>query len=147
MYSKSFIINFHSQTTATLANKRKLKQFIAKKLSEFQKTSGEINYIFCSDEYLIEVNKTHLNHDYYTDIITFDLSESGSPILISDIFISTDRVRENASVHHTSFSNELLRVVFHGILHIVGFKDKSQKDAYTMRAMEDAWIAEYLGHE
>ena len=102
-----------------------------------QKNILEINYIFCSDDYLLNVNREYLNHDYYTDIITFDNSED-STNLESDIFISLDRVEENATELQKTFENELLRVMSHGLLHLCGFKDKSDSDAAIMREQEDS---------
>lgn len=95
-----------------------------------------LNYIFCSDEYLLKINQTYLQHDYYTDIITFDNSDEDTTIE-GDIFISIDRVRENAEDEHTSFHNELYRVIAHGLLHLIGFGDKTDEEAATMREMEN----------
>jgi len=99
-----------------------------------------INYIFCSDEYLLQINKDYLQHDYYTDIITFDNSETEGTIL-SDIFISLDRIRDNCSQQNTSFENELHRVLVHGLLHLLGYKDKSSEDQLMMRQKEDACLS------
>lgn len=101
-----------------------------------------INYIFCTDAYLLEINKTHLKHDTYTDIITFELSGKGDAI-ISDIYISVERVRENATTFRTSFLDELCRVIFHGALHLAGYKDKSKADSALMRQMEEDWLKLY----
>lgn len=109
-------------------------------LSTHQLKSGEINYIFCSDEYLLDINQEHLNHDYYTDIITFDLSEEDN-IIDTDIFISVDRVRENAKSSAITFIDELHRVMAHGILHCIGFKDKTKKDQEEMREKEDSCLS------
>ena len=98
-----------------------------------------INYIFCSDEYLLNINKEYLDHDYYTDIISFPFSESPDPIQ-GDIFISIDRVIENASDNKTMFEHELLRVMSHGLLHFLGYKDKSDKNKAEMRNAEDEMI-------
>ena len=98
-----------------------------------------INYIFCSDTYLLEVNKQYLNHDYYTDIITFDLSEDDT--ITSDIYISIDRVKDNAQTHEVSSENELLRVLAHGLLHLIGFNDKTEDEQLTMRKKEEASLS------
>ncbi len=98
----------------------------------------ELTYIFCSDDYLLDLNKKHLNHDYYTDIITFPLS---SDPLSSDIFISIDRVKDNAKNLSQIFDNEILRVMSHGLLHLFGLKDKTQKEQNNMRNEENACIA------
>ena len=97
--------------------------------------------VFCSDDYLLELNKTHLQHHYYTDIITFDYCENDT--LSGDLMISIDRVKDNAKKHNQLFFNELLRVIIHGHLHLVGYKDKTAADQTTMRAKEDEWIARY----
>ena len=101
-----------------------------------------VNYIFCSDEYLLDINKDHLKHDYYTDIITFQLSPPDSPIL-SDIYISVERVRDNAAQFGSTFRDEIHRVVFHGMLHNCGYKDKTKKDGQLMRSKEDEYLQLY----
>jgi probable rRNA maturation factor len=100
---------------------------------------GELNYIFCSDEYLLDINKQYLQHDYYTDIITFDNSEE-EDMLEGDIFVSIDRVKDNAKVLNTEFENELRRVLIHGLLHLIGFEDGSEQLKLKMRAKEDACL-------
>lgn len=104
-------------------------------LSRHEVEVQEITYVFCSDEYLLELNREHLDHDYYTDILTFPLSEPGEP-LVADIFISIDRVRENASAFGASFRDELHRVMIHGVLHLAGFDDHGEEEA-RMRDRED----------
>ena len=99
---------------------------------------GEISLIFCSDEYLLSVNREHLNHDYYTDIITFDYTEK---CVSGDLFISVDRVRDNASDLGVGFGVELKRVVAHGVLHLLGFKDKTEEESRVMRNEEDKALA------
>lgn len=129
-------ITFHSVDTAfTLKDQRKIKNWIENLIASQQKITGEISYVFCSDEYLLSVNKEHLNHDYYTDIITFDYCEN--KLISGDLFISIDRIKENAKQYNTSNKNELHRVMAHGVLHLLGFKDKTVKDAKKMREMED----------
>lgn len=104
--------------------------------SRYDRSIAEINYIFCSDEYLHKINVEHLQHDTYTDIITFPLHEEGQD-LMSDIFISIDRVRENASQLKLPFERELHRVMIHGVLHLCGLEDKSEEAASAMRSAED----------
>jgi len=99
------------------------------------KKLDEVNVIFCSDEYLLEMNIQHLDHDYYTDIITFDYCEDNR--ILGDLFISKDRVEENASIAEVDFSTELNRVIVHGVLHLIGYKDKASKDEEIMRSKED----------
>jgi len=99
---------------------------------------GELGIVFCSDEYILEVNKQFLQHDYYTDIITFDYREGD--VIGGDLLISVDRVRENAGDLQVSFKNELNRVVVHGVLHIIGYKDKEESDERLMREKEDYYL-------
>ncbi|MEN7547707.1 rRNA maturation RNase YbeY [Rapidithrix thailandica] len=114
----------------------KLAQWVKEAAAQYNKQVDTINYIFCSDKYLLEINQQYLDHDTYTDIITFDNSDVEEQ-LISDIFISAQRVSENSSLHNTSFDDELHRVIIHGILHLAGFKDKSEKEKERMRNLED----------
>lgn len=100
----------------------------------------ELNYIFCSDEYLLQINKDFLDHDYYTDIITFDNSEIKGKIE-GDIFISIDRVRDNSQQQKTSLKDELHRVLAHGLLHLTGYKDKTSEESKMMRKKEDTALA------
>lgn len=104
------------------------------------KTNGEINFIFCNDEFLIGINRKYLNHDNYTDIITFDYSEGN--VVSGDIFISIDRIKENAKNYGVSFENELYRVMIHGILHLCGYKDKRRTEKEKMTAGEDKYLSE-----
>ncbi|MEK0422558.1 MAG: rRNA maturation RNase YbeY [Bacteroidota bacterium] len=120
-----------------------LKGFLEKQMKKEGIRIECLQYVFCSDKYLLDINKQFLNHDYYTDIISFDLSETKG-VLIGDIYISVDRVKENAKTMKTKQTNELLRVIFHGALHFCGYKDKKTADAKLMRAMEDKWIKAYL---
>jgi rRNA maturation RNase YbeY len=106
-------------------------------LSE-NKSEGEINYIFCGDDYLVEINQQYLNHDTLTDIISFDYSLGNE--IHGDIYISIERVRENAEEFKVSFEEELKRVTIHGVLHYCGYKDKSESDETLMRSKEDEKI-------
>ena len=103
----------------------------------------QINYIFCSDEYLLNINKQYLKHDYYTDIITFDNRENESDPLESDIFISLERVADNATSLNTSENIELKRVLIHGLLHLCGYDDKLEEDEIAMRKKEDHYLSLY----
>jgi rRNA maturation RNase YbeY len=106
-----------------------------------QQSIEEINYIFCSDEYLLNVNREYLDHDYYTDIITFDNREELDEPILSDIFISIDRVKENAITEATHFDNELHRVLIHGVLHLLGQADKTEEQQVAMRKSEEASLS------
>ena len=99
---------------------------------------GELSVIFCSDDYLLSLNKMYLNHDYFTDIITFSYNEEG--IVSGDLFISVDRTKENAEKNNVSISNELARLVIHGMLHLCGFNDKSQEEINVIRNKEEEYL-------
>lgn len=103
------------------------------------KKLGDINIIFCSDNYILDVNMKYLQHDYFTDIITFDYCEGN--VLNGDLFISVDSVRENASYYGTEFPDELKRVMVHGILHLIGYDDHSEEDIKVMRLKEDYYLS------
>lgn len=92
-----------------------------------------LDYVFCSDDYLHKINVEYLNHDTYTDIITFDLGEPTDDAISGEIYISIDRVKENAQIHESRYKDELLRVVSHGLLHLIGYPDKSEQEALIMR--------------
>jgi rRNA maturation RNase YbeY len=124
---------------------RQLKPFIKSLVLSEGLVSGDIAIVFCSDEYLLKINQDFLNHDYYTDIITFDYCENG--IVNGDLLISLDRVLENSTKENTSFLEELHRVVFHGVLHLCGFKDKSKKDIEMMRFKESHYLNLYVPRE
>jgi probable rRNA maturation factor len=102
------------------------------------KYPGDVSVIFCSDDYLLKINEQYLNHDYYTDIVTFDYVENS--VISGDLFISVDRVEENAGQLGVSFDEELYRVIFHGILHLCGFKDKTNAEKEMMREKEDFYL-------
>lgn len=135
-------ISFAFQTTCTLKNRTILKNWIKYTIEKNNKQIGEISYIFCSDEQLIEINKEFLNHDYYTDIITFDYSESD--IISGDLFISIDRIKDNAKTLGLSYQEELHRVIIHGILHLLGFKDKTDEENQNMRLLENECLSNLL---
>jgi probable rRNA maturation factor len=109
------------------------------------KITGEITLIFCSDEHLLEMNRQYLDHDYYTDIITFDYSDGDE--ISGDLFISVDRVYDNAEMNGVSHENELRRVCVHGVLHLCGFGDKSDEEATLMRSKEDYYLDKYVSRE
>jgi rRNA maturation RNase YbeY len=123
-----------------LKNKLTLKRFIQSIFKREKKALTSIDYIFCSDEHLLEMNKKHLNHDYYTDIITFELGEEETQ---AEVYISADRVLDNAKTHSTSFEEEFLRVMFHGALHLCGYKDKKKSEIELMRDKENEYLRLY----
>ena len=125
----------------TLRNKTILKKWISATINKEKRKEGDITFIFCSDEYLLLINKQYLQHDTYTDIITFDYSEGDSAQPISgDIFISIERVKENAEKFSTTFENELHRVIIHGVLHLLGYKDKTKAAKAQMTSKEDYYL-------
>lgn len=124
--------------------RRVLSVFIKRQLGKHGKQVKSVTFIFCNDDYILEINKNYLQHDDYTDIITFDLSEEGE--LIADIFISVERVRENAKINFVAFDIELYRVMFHGLLHLCGFGDKTNSEIKAMRLRENEWIKLFLFH-
>jgi rRNA maturation RNase YbeY len=109
--------------------------------TELFQSIQEISYIFCSDQYLLELNQTALNHDYFTDIITFDLRENPNDALDAELYISLDRVEENSRDFNTTFAHELKRVMVHGLLHLTGLNDSSDEEKAHMREMENQYLA------
>lgn len=128
-------ISFAFQTNCSLKKRTILKRWIKTIVENNKKEVGEISYIFCSDEQLLEINKEFLNHDYYTDIITFDYSETD--VVSGDLFISIERIKDNAKTLKTSYQEELHRVIIHGVLHLLGYKDKTEEESENMRKLED----------
>jgi len=120
-----------------------LKSFIATLFKKEAKRLEAIHYIFCSDDYLLKINREHLQHDYYTDIITFGLSEPGQPIN-AEVYISVDRVKDNAHQFKTTLKKELHRVIFHGALHLCGYKDKKKGEEALMRKKEEFYLNGYF---
>lgn len=134
-------IHFFSESIKfTLRNKTKIRTWLMECSVKEKKNIGELNYIFCDDKYLRKINKQYLNHDYFTDIITFPATSSNGNLVSGDIFISIDRVKENAVTYNTSFNDELHRVMAHGLLHLCGYGDKSEKEIKMMRKMENKWL-------
>lgn len=113
----------------------RISEWVSQIVSRETKSLGEITYIFCDDEYILNVNRQYLEHDYYTDIITFDYSEGD--VVSGDLFISFDTVRSNSEVFFTPFLQELHRVIIHGVLHLCGYKDKTEEDERLMREKEN----------
>lgn len=133
---------FFSDATIQLTERNRLKAFIKQLFTIEGVLLSSLNYIFCSDEYLIGINKEFLDHDNYTDIITFCLSEAREPI-DGEIYISVDRVKENAITLGISVKTELHRVIFHGALHLCGYKDKKPIDKIRMTSAENRYLALY----
>lgn len=131
----------------SLKEEAKIKAWIEKVLKQEGKTAGNIAYVFCADEFLLKINRQFLKHDFYTDIITFDYPEPNAGIsrkkekLHGEIFISVDRVKDNALSFKQPFQKELMRTVIHGILHLCGYNDKTPSDKKRMRAKEEEALA------
>ena len=132
-------IFFNSECNFTLSNRNSRAKWIADSILNENKEVGDLNFVFCTDEYLLEKNIQFLNHETYTDIITFDYCEGC--VISGDIFISIERVTENANTFRVDFEDELDRVLIHGILHLAGYQDKSQEDAKTMQEKEDFYLS------
>lgn len=133
------MIDFNYECDFTLENEEAISAWLSAVIVSENKNEGEINYIFCDDEYLHKINMEYLNHDTLTDIISFDYTVGNE--LNGDIFISVERVQDNANDFNVSFDEELKRVIVHGILHYCGYKDKDEESEQLMRAKEDEKIA------
>jgi rRNA maturation RNase YbeY len=131
-------IHFHFEDVEEINLSEYLKDWLQQTAEKEGKSIGEINYILCDDEYLLKINQQYLQHDTLTDIITFDYCEGD--VLNSDIFISTERVNDNSKSLKNNFLDEFERVCVHGILHLSGFKDKTEEDALLMRQKEDFYL-------
>jgi len=133
---------FSADAKAPALPRTKLKSFINSLFKKEGRSLNELSYVFCSDEYLLHINRQFLNHDYYTDIITFDISDNKQEIK-GEIYISIDRVKDNAKQLDQSTQTELLRVIFHGALHLCGYKDKSKLQQAEMRQKENHYLSKF----
>ena len=141
---KSTKVHFFSpDIRSNLKNTADLKLFIESIFRKEKRRLSSINYIFCSDKTILEINKKYLNHDFYTDVITFNLSPNNKPVT-AEVYISVDRVRENAKKLRVSIKSELHRVLFHAALHLCGYNDKKEKDIELMRKKEDMLLIQYF---
>jgi probable rRNA maturation factor len=140
MASKSKVYFFFDNVRISLQNRTKLKRSIEFLFKKEKKSLESLNYIFCSDKKLLDINRQYLKHDFYTDIITFDLSEEGDKI-IGEIYISVDRVLENSTALKIPLSKEFSRVIFHGALHLCGYKDKTSEQKHQIRKKEDYYLS------
>ena len=132
---------FNEDVDYKLSQKAAAKKWLTAQAKAEGHDMGDLNYVFCSDEYVLQVNRDHLNHDYYTDIITFDNREFEDDPIEGDIFISVDRVADNAAQLGVSAEQEMRRVLAHGLLHLCGYGDKTEADQAVMRSKEDEWLA------
>jgi probable rRNA maturation factor len=133
------MINFNYETDFTLDNEEAIAAWLTNVITSENKKEGEINYIFCDDEYLHKINLEYLNHDTLTDIISFDYTMGNE--ISGDIFVSVERVKDNAKDFNVAFDEELKRVLVHGVLHYCGYKDKGEAEEQLMRSKEDEKIA------
>ena len=138
------MINFFTETEFELQDQDFYRDWIYACVDKEQAKIGNVNLIFCDDEYLLEINKNHLQHDYYTDIITFDYSDENE--INGDIFISIDRVSDHSFEYDTTFDKELARVMIHGFLHLLGYNDHTEEEQKIMRQKEDECI-DFLLHD
>lgn len=133
-------ILFHAvDVTYTLKHKTLIRKWLTRVAGTEKHRIGTLNFILCSDEYLLEINRQFLQHDYYTDVITFDYSESKT--ISGDIYISLDRVKENASINRVKLLEELLRIMVHGSLHLLGYQDKTMNNKAKMTRKEDQYLS------
>ena len=130
---------FYEDIKPLKVNKTHLNKYIKHLINSEIKKMGDLSLIFCSDKYLLEVNVKYLKHNYYTDIITFNYVEG--EIISGDLFISIERVKENSNKFNTTFIRELYRVIFHGILHLIGYNDKTEEEQKIMREKEDLYLS------
>lgn len=141
-------ITYHTQDLAFdfAGEKLRTSRWIKAAVAEEGCTAGNICVVFCSDRCLIDINRKHLNHNYFTDIITFDysrLKRGGGKEVSGDLFISVETVRDNADLYCTAFGEELRRVIIHGVLHLIGYGDKTPEEAHIMRKKENAYLKTY----
>ena len=135
------MINYFFEQITPIDIDTKISKWIEDLIENEGKKTGDITYIFCDDAYLLKINQDFLNHDYYTDIITFDYVKG--KIIAGDIFVSLQRISENAHTQGKSFDNELKRVLAHGVLHLCGYKDKSETEQKQMREKEDFYLSSF----
>ena len=131
--------SYANVSSILIKNKKSIKDLIKQIFLKEGKVLGRLQYVFCQDDYLLQINQSHLQHDYYTDIITFDLSDTLDET-VGEIYISIDRVKENSTQHETIFDQELLRVIFHGALHLCGYRDKTKREITIMRQKEEEYL-------
>ena len=130
---------FHKENVSFSTDEEFVAKWIKDSISALGFDLGELSLVFCSDEYLKKINIKYLNHDFFTDVIAFNYSKE--KLLIGDIYISTERVKENANMYSSSFNEELFRVIIHGVLHLCGFNDKTEKQKTLIRAKENEFLS------
>lgn len=136
------MINFHFEDIKPFIVRQKfVREVLRLLIQNEEKIQGDIQVIFCSDDYLLQMNINFLKHDYYTDIITFDYGEND--VISGELYISTDRIRENATTFGTGFKCELMRVMMHGVLHLLGYGDKTKTQKKIMRDKEEYYLSKF----
>lgn len=138
------LVSFHFLIRTTLPHRNGLRLFLAGLFLREGQQLGELKYVFCDDEYLLDLNRKFLKHNFYTDILSFPSLQAENKKVSGEIYISVDRVRENARDLGTSFKQEIHRVIFHGALHLCHYKDKTKKEQDQMRSKEDEYLKRYL---
>lgn len=138
------VVFFFEDISSINLEEKLISEWLTEAVRFFNAELGNISLICCSDNYLLKVNQDFLDHDYYTDIITFNYNEDN--IISGDLFISIDRVKDNANSTLNTFENELLRVIIHGVLHLLGFNDKSEDEQLVMREKENLFIEKFQGN-
>jgi len=133
------MIKFNYQKKYVLKNTKEIKNWISHTIFNLKKEVGDINYVFCDNEFITDINKKFLNHDYPTDIITFDYSDT--KIINGEIYLSIEQIKENHKTYNTNLTDELHRVIIHGVLHLLGYKDKTKTEQLEMRAQEDYYLS------
>jgi rRNA maturation RNase YbeY len=133
------MIKFNYQKKYVLKNTKEIKNWISHTIFNLKKDVGDINYVFCDNEFITDINKKFLNHDYPTDIITFDYSDT--KIINGEIYLSIEQIKENHKTYNTNLTDELHRVIIHGILHLLGYKDKTKTEQLEMRTKEDYYLS------
>jgi len=133
------MIKFNYQTKYVLKNTKEIKNWISHTIFNLKKNVGDINYVFCDNEFITDINIKFLNHDYPTDIITFDYSDT--KIINGEIYLSIEQIKENSKTYNTNLTDELHRVIIHGVLHLLGYKDKTKTEQLEMRTKEDYYLS------
>jgi probable rRNA maturation factor len=134
---------YFDDVTLSLRNRKRLKHFVAKIFKSKKKILGRLTYIFSTDRRILQINRQYLNHDFYTDVIAFDLSDTPRSVH-GEVYISIDRVKQNANTFNVTISEELYRVIVHAALHLCGYRDKTASERATMKIEEDRYLAQYL---
>ena len=140
LFSFKMPVYFHNEGVSLIfKNKKAVSSWLSSVIKSFKKDVGTLNFIFCTDEYLLTINKSYLSHNHYTDIITFDYCEENK--VSGDLFISIERVKEYSLKNNIEFNNEIHRVIVHGVLHLCGLNDKTEREKEKMRAQENKFLA------